>query len=122
MLSSAYYKSKIEILENAKSQLRALLPGFDTCATTLTKSQKYTEEINLSGEPIDQGKLSEVSSSLKNAESDIQTIINECSNKILDYQDLYSQALYQEEQARIAAENRRRAQARAETSPVAMLK
>lgn len=107
MMSSTYYKSKVTELENIKNQVKGVLGYFDSCEATLIKSQKYIDEITINGETIDQGKLSEVSSTFKNAESDLNTIIAECNRKIEEYNSLYRQALAYEEAQREAARKRR---------------
>jgi hypothetical protein len=109
MQSSSYYKQAVEELKAIKAQVQGVLGQFDSCESVLTKSKKYIEEITINGEAIDQGKLGEVTNILKNAESDLQTIINECNAKIEDYSALYRQALAAEEAARRAAEAARRA-------------
>ena len=112
MMSSSYYNSKVTELENIKTQVRGVLGKFDSCDAVLTKSQKYIDEITINGEAIDQGKLSEVSNTFKNAESDLNTVISECNRKIEEYNALYRQALSYEAAQREAERQRRMAAAR----------
>ena len=100
MYSSAYYKTKITELENIRDQVRGILPYFEPSEEVLTKSQKYIEEITINGEPIDQGKLCDICSALKNTESDLQSIIKECTERIFEYTTLYNQAVARENAAR----------------------
>jgi hypothetical protein len=108
-MSSSYYKTKITQLEQIRSQIKGILGSFDSCEAVLTKSQTYIDEITINGETIDQGKLTEVSSTFKNAESDLNTIISECNRKIEEFNSLYRQALAYEEQQRAAERERKRA-------------
>lgn len=107
MHSSSYYSSILSQLKSVKAQVQGVLGYFDSCEATLNKSIGYIDEITINGEAIDQGKLSEVGNSLKNAESDLQAIVNECNAKIAEYTTLYNQAVAREEAA--AREARRRA-------------
>ena len=111
MYSSSYYSSILSQLRSVKAQVQGVMGYFDSCESTLNKSIGYIDEITINGEAIDQGKLGDVSSALKNAESDLQAIINECNAKIVEYTALYNQAVAREEAAR--EEARRRAAAAA---------
>jgi hypothetical protein len=116
MMSSSYYKSKITEIENIRTQVKGVLGNFDSCDAVLVKSQKYIDEITINGETIDQGKLLEVSNTFKDAESDLNTIITECNQKLEEYNSLYRQALASEEAARERERQRRAAAARSTSS------
>lgn len=100
MNSSSYYSLKIEKLKTIKTQLKGLSSYIEDCTSAADKSEKFTEELTINGQTIDQGKLKTIKDTISDVESNITSLINECTEKISDYQELYQKALNAEREAR----------------------
>ena len=100
MNSSSYYSLKIEKLKSIRSQLKGLSSYIEDCSSASDKSEKFTEELTINGQTIDQGKLKTIKETISDVDSNITSLINECNEKISDYQELYKKALEAEREAR----------------------
>ena len=95
-MSSSYYAEKIAALEAAKTAISGL-------SSSLSECQTIVEDLEICGEPMDKGKLSNISKSLSSISDDFDSIIAECDKLIAEYQILYEEAKAAEEAAAQAA-------------------
>lgn len=102
-MSSSYYAEKIAALEAAKTAISGLSSPLSECQASVEKGMTIVEGLEICGEPMDKGKLSNISKSLSSISDDFDSIIAECDKLIAEYQILYEEAKAAEEAAAQAA-------------------
>lgn len=107
-MSSAYYSQKITEIENAKEKINGLKDSLDDCQSSVSKGEKIMENLTICGEPMDQGKVSEMGRALNDISDDFDSIISECNQLISKYRELYNSAKRAEEEAAAKAAQARR--------------
>ena len=100
MNSSSYYSLKIEKLKTARSKLKGLSSYIEDSTSAAEKCEKFTEELTINGQTIDQGKLKTIKDTISDVDSNITSLISECDERISEYQELYQKALAAEREAR----------------------
>ncbi len=100
MATSAEYLAKIEKFKSIQSQVSAVTGKVTACSDAITTASGYINGVIISGEPIDQGELTETASAqIKSISSDLDEVIAECSRLIQKYDELYRQTKAAEEAA-----------------------
>jgi hypothetical protein len=99
MQSSAYYAAKIAEFKAAQSAIKGLYAPLEDCEDENSKGEKIVKDLIICGEPMDKGKLKNLSSTLSTISGYFDQIIAECSRLISEYQALYEAAKAAEEEA-----------------------
>lgn len=82
--------------ENVKDKIQNAIGYFDGCSSSILESASYLQDLIIDGKTFDDDKLNEDNSKLGDAKSNLQSIINECNEKIDHYERLYNEALNRE--------------------------
>ena len=85
--------------ENVRSQVQNALAYFDGCSTCILESSNFLKDVIIDGKSFDDDNLVKDNSKLNGAKGNLQSIINECNEKITYYNDLYNEALNRERAA-----------------------
>lgn len=96
MMGSAYYLDLKNKYQNVKQQIQSVLPSFDTCESVIRSASVNLEKIIFDGKSFDDGKLSQDLVKVSGVRENLNSIIQECNNKITEYDNLYQQALSME--------------------------
>lgn len=90
---ASYYSSMIEKYTTVMTKIQGILPYFDECVSAINKGTDYANKIIINANPIDNGKLSIISSSVSSSKALLSAIISECNEKIAEYTVLYNSVL-----------------------------
>ena len=82
--------------ESVKSQVQNALAYFDGCSTCISESSNFLKDLIIDGKSFDDDNLIKDNSKLNAAKGNLQSIINECNEKIAYYNNLYNEALNRE--------------------------
>lgn len=88
MSKRAQYNAKIAEFNNIKSIVSGIISNLNKCKTDVSKTSKEVKSLVINGKPIDDGVLSDISSSLGLIKEDLDQIICECNDKIAYYRNL----------------------------------
>lgn len=91
--------------ENIKNKVQNAIGYFDGCSSSILESASFLQDLIIDGKAFDDGKLSEDNSRLNDAKNNLQSIINECNEKISYYEKLYNEALNRERSANNSTES-----------------
>lgn len=94
--SSEECRRKIQAYETAKGNVTGVYGYVEDCQQAVTLSIPHFEQVVISGQSLDDGKMSQFSSNLSTVLGNLQAIASECDEKIALWQAKLAQAIEEE--------------------------
>ena len=90
--------------EDVKTKIQGVIGFFDDCSNSIMETSSFLHDLIVCGKTFDDGKLEESNGLLGTSKNNLQTIIDECNEKIDFYESEYNKALARErELARVSS-------------------
>lgn len=104
MLSSFFCRKMIKKYSDIKTKVLSLYGDLDTCLAYITQGMPYIESLVVNKEPVDKGKLLDLSDMLSTTREALNTIVAECALKEEEYQYELTQAIAREKELALSRE------------------
>ena len=98
-MSSSECQAMIDKYQGIKAKILGLFDYLSECSSSIIECEPYLNEVNIDGEPIDKGKLGELSSTINGFKDAFSTIVAECESLIQKYTAMKAEALRREAEA-----------------------
>lgn len=92
-----------EKYESVKTKIQGVIVSFDDCSNSIMETSSFLQDLIVCGKTFDDGKLEDDNTLLGIAKNNLQSIIEECNEKIDFYEKKYKEELTRERALEIAS-------------------